>query len=134
MDFAANLSQGPFDVRPASKGFLRWAEAQGLPSSTVALLGKAWIQEDDCPAGSLELMSESQIMAFAKKEPRWIAAGFLVFGACLNGAMVAFDLREVPGSASYLSHGELWGDEAADPRKFSARVASDIRDLVEPVD
>jgi len=128
--YVDRLSLGAAAVGPPSCEFLAWLAGHDVPPSALQFLGHAWVEDDEAFVGAITLMSESAIVRHADAEPRWLAAGFLVLGSCMNGDMVALDTRSRPGSVWFLSHDELWGDDSADPRQFAVQVAQDLCDLV----
>jgi hypothetical protein len=128
--YVDSLSLGAAEVGPTSREFLAWIARHAVPPAALRFLGHTWVKDDQAFVGAITLMSESAILRQADAEPRWLAAGFLVFGSCMNGDMVALDTRASPGSVWFLSHDELWGDDNADPRRFAVQVAPDLGDLV----
>jgi len=128
--YVDNLALAADAIGPPSREFLAWLAGHHVPPSALQYLGHAWVKDDQAFLGALTLVSESAIQRHVDEEPRWLAAGFLVLGSCMNGDMVALDLRLVPGSVWFLSHDELWGDDGADPRQFAVQVAQDLCDLV----
>lgn len=127
--YVEGLSEGAMEVGPPSREFLAWLTRHAVPPTARHFLAHAWVKGDDDFLGAMTLMSEAAIMARDAKEPRWLAAGFLVIGSCDNGDMVALDTKAALGSVWFLSHEELWGDETADPRRFAVRVAKDLGEL-----
>lgn len=128
--YVDNLSLGASSIGPPSPEFLGWIASRGISGAALRYLGHAWIKGDGGHLGTMCLSSESEIMREDDEEPRWLRAGFLVIGSCGNGDMVAVELLQCPGSVWFMSHGELWGDDSADPRQFSVQVATDLADFV----
>lgn len=128
--YVDGLSLGASEIGPPSPKFLEWIARRGIPKAASRFIGHMWVRDDDAAVGAINLLPESAIMTQADDEPRWLTAGFLVIGSCGNGDMVAIDVRGTPGSVWFMSHEELWGDDSADPRRFSVQVAKDLADLV----
>jgi hypothetical protein len=128
--YADSLSLGASEIGPPSATFLAWLADRGIPEAATRFLVQAWVKDDDAFVGAISLRTESAIMKEVADEPRWLAAGFLVIGSCTNGDLVAIDTRGVLGSIWFMSHEELWGDDTADPRRFSVQVTEDLAALV----
>jgi hypothetical protein len=130
--FLEVLASAGFDHTPASPAFLSWLAEGKAPREVVDLLaaGLPARQKRRRRLGDrYDVFTGDEILKESREEPRYLRAGLLVIGSCLNGDPVALDLRKRVGAVGYVSHDTVWGDEGARARRYFAVVAPSLAEF-----
>jgi hypothetical protein len=130
--FLEVLASAGFDHTPASPELLSWLVEGKTPREVIDLLaaGLPARQKRRRRLGDrYDLFSEDEILKESLEEPRYLRAGLLVIGSCINGDPVALDLRKRIGAVGYISHDMVWGDEGARIRRYFAIVTPSLAEF-----
>src|SRR6516165_1913047 len=104
--FLEVLASAGFDHTPASPEFLSWLAEGKTPREVIDLLaaGLPARQKRRRRLGDrYDLYTEGEILKESREEPRYLRAGLLVIGSCINGDPVALDLRKRIGAVGCIS-------------------------------
>lgn len=115
-EFQEILTAAGFGCTPASPEFLAWLEAIKAPREIISLLAPglpARQKRRRRVRDHWDLYTEDEIRKEAAEFPRYLKAGLISLGSCVNGDPFALDIRKAIGTVGYISHDEVWEDDEA---------------------